>query len=205
MMKQVRHIWNSGMSRKGIVGLFSAVTASLMLSSSVTSLHARPKAAGITFSYTGISLCYEHEIGKDRSYLDLSLKSEFSEYTLGRSEYPGISTSITWNSMLRQWTTSEGNIISIFVGPGVTAGYGKDFPESAKSGTSTGSYDGVFFGIMGRAVVECRFSRNVNLTAGISPIIGSHIVYNNGLMSMKWYRNGLYYALVPEIGIKYRF
>ena len=30
-------------------------------------------------------------------------------------------------------------------------------------------------------------------------------IHNNGLVTMKWYRNGLYYALVPEIGIKYRF
>ena len=58
---------------------------------------------------------------------------------------------------------------------------------------------------MGKIGVECRFIRRVNLTASISPVIGSHLIYNNGLVTMKWYRNGLYYALVPEIGIKYRF
>ena len=86
----------------------------------------------------------------------------------------------------------------------MVAGYGKDYSKSKKT-TPVESSDGVFFGIMGKIGVECRFIRRVNLTASISPVIGSHLIYNNGLVTMKWYRNGLYYALVPEIGIKYRF
>ena len=184
-------------------GFFLTVTL-LMLSSGMSSLYARSKAIGATFSYTGVAVSYEHTTKKDNSYLDLSLKAEFSEFTSGRSSYPGISTSLTWNSILKDWTTSEGNTVSIFAGPGVVAGYGKDYSNSKKT-TSGESSDGVFFGIMGKIGVECRFIRRVNLTASISPVIGSHLIYNNGLVTMKWYRNGLYYALVPEIGIKYRF
>ena len=184
-------------------GFFLTVTF-FMLSSGLSSLYARSKAIGATFSYTGTAVSYEHTTKKDNSYLDLSLKAEFSEFTSGRSSYPGISTSLTWNSILKDWTTSEGNTVSIFAGPGVVAGFGKDYSKSKKT-TPVESSDGVFFGIMGKIGVECRFIRRVNLTASISPVIGSHLIYNNGLVTMKWYRNGLYYALVPEIGIKYRF
>ena len=176
----------------------------LLLSSGFSSLYARSKAIGATFSYTGVAISYEHYTRKDNSYLDLSLKAEFSEFTSGRSSYPGISTSLTWNSPLKEWSTSEGNTVRIFAGPGVTAGYGKDYSNSRKT-MSDKSSDGIFFGIMGKVGVECRFSRKVNLTASVSPVIGSHLIYNNGIVTMKWYRNGLYHTLIPEIGIKYRF
>ena len=74
-------------------------------------------------------------------------------------------------------------------------GYEKDYKAA----------EGVFLGIKGRAGFECAFSRNIIISANIAPIIGSHLIYNNGLMSMKYYKNGLLYTLVPEVSIKYAF
>ena len=204
MMRQVQHTWNSDMHKKGRGVILALVMTFALSSSAVSSLQARSKAIGATFSYTGIAVSYERATDHENSFLDMALKAEFSEFTAGRSSYPGISASLTWNSILKRWVTHEGVGINLYLGPGVVIGYGKDYKgsETAASGLSS---DGMFFGIMGRAGVECIFSRNINLTAGFTPVIGSHIIFNNGMVSMKWYRNGLYYALVPEIGIKYRF
>lgn len=203
MMRPEQHTWNSGMFRKGR-GILSFLTMTLLFSSGFSSLYARSRTIGATLSYTGVAVSYEHATKKDNSCLDLSLKVEFSEFTSSASSYLGASASLTWNSTLKEWTTSEGNTIGFFAGPGVVIGYGKDFPD-CRNTTLNKVSDGVFFGIKGKLGVECRFTRKVNLTASVSPIIGSHLVYDNGLVTMKWYRKGLYYALVPEIGIKYRF
>lgn len=183
------------MHKKGRGVILALVMTFALSSSAVSSLQARSKAIGATFSYTGIAVSHERYAGQENSFVDLTLKAEFNEFTAGRASYPGISASATWNSVLKKWITREESVISIFVGPGIVAGYGNDFKASP----------GFFLGIMGKIGVECAFSRNINLTAALSPVLGSHIIYNNGMVSMKWYRNGLYYALVPEIGIKYRF
>ena len=204
MMRPERLTWNSDMHKTGRVGKILLMMTFLLSSSALLSLQARTKSIGATFSYTGISVSHESYTSHENSFLDLTLKAEFNEFTAGRSSYPGISASVTWNSMLKRWLTQEGVGINLYLGPGVTIGYGKDH-KGAENAASGQSSDGFFFGIMGRAGVECEFSRNINLTVSFTPVLGSHIIYNNGLVSMKWYRNGLYYALVPEIGIKYRF
>ena len=102
---------------------------------------------------------------------------------------------VVWNILIRQWTSSEGNALRFFAGPGVAAGYTTEYK----------SVDGIFFGLKGRMGCECEFKRNMLISMSISPIIGSHVTMPQGDLSMKYYKNGLIYSLVPEIGIKYRF
>lgn len=178
-------------SKWGLKCILSGVVLFLALLSS----YAQPRSLGTSISYTGIAAEYEHRLPKDNSFLNVSLKAQMSEYNADRASYPGISASLTWTSILKQWQSSEGNTISFFAGPGATIGYEKDHKTA----------EGVFLGIKGRAGIECTFSRKIIISANIAPVIGSHIVYDNGLMSMKYYKNGLLYALVPEVSIKYAF
>lgn len=192
-MKQERHTWNSGMFKKARSGICLAALTALLLSS--VSMRAQSKSIGGSFSFTGISFSYEHRLPKDNSFIAVELKAENNEMEFGRSNHPGVSASATWNVVIKEWMSSENNAISLFAGPGAIIGYGADFKTA----------DGAFFGLKGRVGIECSFSRNVIISACMTPILGSHITISNDSMRMTYYKNGLLYALVPEIGVKYRF
>ena len=132
---------------------------------------------------------------QSNSFIDLELKAENGEFYAGRSKYPGILASASWNHYLKQWKSDDGNNVSLFAGPGLAAGYCTDYKGA----------DGIMIGLKGKIGVECNFKRNVTVSTSLAPIIGSHIVLKNGGVEMKYYRTGLQYALIPEIGIKYRF
>ena len=156
---------------------------------------AQPKSLGASFSFTGLGLTYEHDYEEYKAFEEVSLKAETSEFILKRRDFPGMSIGVAWNFIIKEWSSSEGNTLRLFVGPGVTAGYTADYKSDA----------GVFFGLKGRVGGECEFSRNILISLCLLPTIGSHVTMPQGDLSMKYYKNGLIYSLVPEIGLKYRF
>lgn len=195
MTRQVPHIWNSDMYKKVRPYILLIFVTVLMAASTLShGLAAQPRTIGAGISFYGLSVTYEHML-KDNSFLELSLKAESVELSAGRASYPGASASVSWNYILKEWKSEDGNAINFFIGPGVVAGYSSDYKTC----------DGLILGIKGRIGFECLFIRNIVISATISPIIGTHIVYNDVAASMKYYRNGLQYSLIPEIGIKYRF
>ena len=167
----------------------------LTISISVVSSHAQPKSVGLTSSFKGFAISYEHYIPKTNMFWEMSLAADVSEAFLYRTTYPGISLSMTWNQIFSSWELKDGTTMRLFAGPGVAVGYGNDFKTS----------HGYFFGLKGRAGVECQFERRVIISACISPILGMHMIPHSEYLALKYYRNGLFYSLVPEIGIKYRF
>lgn len=156
---------------------------------------AQPQSIGVTSSFCGFAISYEHKLKNQESFLEMNLKAETAELFLFRSEYPGISASVNWNIIFKQWLTSEGNTVSLYAGPGANIGYGKDFKTK----------DGLHFGLQGKVGVKCDYSKKISISVCITPIIGSHMTFDDRYVSMKYFRNGIQYALVPEIGIKYRF
>lgn len=176
-----------------ILRLLFVVVSAFLVSHTVTS--AQPKSFGATFSFTGFALSYEHELSNIESFIEASFKAETSEIFLYKTGVPGVSCSIIWNIPLKTWKSGEGNKLTFFAGSGITVGCGNDYDLPY----------GVFFGLKGRVGVECNFARNVVISASVSPVIGSHIVFYNDHLTMRYYKNGLLYSLIPEIGIKYRF
>ena len=170
-----------------------AVVSAFIVSHTVTS--AQPKSFGATFSFTGFALSYEHRLNDMGSFIETSVKAEMSEIFLYRTGVPGVSGSITWNFHLKEWKSSEGNRLAFIAGPGLAIGYSNDYNLPY----------GAFFGLKGRIGVECNFARNIVISACFSPVIGSHIVFYNDHLTMRHYKNGLIYCLIPDIGIKYRF
>lgn len=171
---------------------------SLMIAIMLTSMipvSAQPKSLGANFSFTGFTLSYEHDVKKGDSFLDLSLKVETTEVFSSEQKYPGVSASLTWNIYIKEWTSRDGNPIRLFAGPGVSIGYGPDFKTE----------NGIFFGLKGRVGVECSFARDITLSVSMMPMIGSHAIIYDDHVTIKYYRNGIQYSLVPEIGIKYNF
>ena len=195
MMKLVLPTWNSDMF-KGWGSIFRmtlCVISAMLISQSVS--WSQPKSAGASFAFTGIAFSYEQFTRQDGSFIEASLKTELSDVFLDKKNYPGISGSVSWNRPLREWDSINGNKMTFFTGPGVLVGYGPDH----------GTTDGLFFGLKARIGVECSFEKKVILSVSLSPVIGSHIVFLNYRVVMRYYRNGLIYSLIPEIGIKYRF
>ena len=169
------------------------MVSALFMSHAISS--AQPKSLGATFSFTGFAVSYEHELSEKDSFIETSIKAETSEIFLYRANLPGVSGSITWNFPINEWESGEGNEITFFAGPGVVLGCGQDYNMPY----------GAFFGLKGRVGLECNFARNVVISAFLSPIIGSHIEFYSDHLTMRYYKNGLMYSLVPEVGIKYRF
>lgn len=174
-----------------ILGL---MTATLLLIMPLSS-YAQPKSLGVTFSFSGFALNYGHALNRCNSFIEASIKAETAEIFLYRASSPGISGSVTWNIPLKEWMSVDGNILTFFAGPGLVAGYGQDYKMPA----------GVFFGLMGRVGIECNFSRHVVISAFLSPVLGSHVEFHRDHLTMRAYRNGILWALSPEVGVKYRF
>lgn len=179
--------------RGSILRLLFVVMSAFLVPHTATS--AQPKSFGATFSFTGFALSYEHQLSDMGSFIETSLKAEMSEVFLYRTGTPGISGSVTWNFPLKEWKSNEGNMMTLIAGPGLAVGYSNDYKLP----------HGAFFGLKGKIGIECNFARNVVISACFSPVIGSHILFYRDHLTMRHYRNGLIYSLVPDIGIKYRF
>lgn len=173
-------------------GILIAVAGTLV---SLLHLHSQPKSLGAAFSFSSLGIIYEHKLKTTDSFIELALKAETAEWFAGRSRFPGNSCSLTWNMVFKEWESSEGNTIRLFAGPGVMIGYAMDLMDS----------EGYIFGLKGRLGGECFFKRNVSISLSMNPVLGSHIVNHPDHYTMKYYKNGLIYSIVPEIGIKYRF
>lgn len=170
------------------------VIACLAVFSAIFQSGAQPKGIGATFSLSGIGLMYEHNVGEG-CFIDADIRTEMGEVFRNVTGIPGISASLSSNFILNEWKSHNGNQICAFAGPGVTVGTASDLHKDR----------GYFFGLKGRAGIECRFDRGVAVSVCLNPVVGSHLVIRNEYLEMTYYRNGLLNALLPEIGIKYIF
>lgn len=172
--------------------IITLVVAAMTLAAPVS---AQPKAVGGTLSYSGFSITYEHTLTDGRSFVEAAVKAETGEMSAGRSQLPGLTLSATWNTVLKEWDTSEDNQLTLFAGPGVTLGYVPDWKSPM----------GTVVGLRGKLGVECSFKRNIIISASINPVVGCHAVYTPRNITLKFYKNGVIYDMIPEIGVKYRF
>lgn len=157
--------------------------------------YAQPKSVGVNWCYSGIALAYEHTVDGRGNFVEICLKAETGEMFNGREGRPGASASFTWNIVLKEWTSRDGERVRFYAGPGLAVGAGRDFKTQ----------NGLMFGLKGKAGFECMFRRGVTVSASVAPVFGQHIVRLDESIGMRYYRNGLIYGLVPEIGIKYSF
>ena len=156
--------------------------------------HAQPKSIGPAFSLSGFGVMYEHRLNKD-CFVDVDLRAELGETFMMRRDIPGISASFSCNFIIKEWISRSGNTVSAFAGPGVSFGMSHDLDREF----------GYSVGLKGRIGVECCFERDIAISVTLNPVIGSHLSLEDGIVNMKYYRNGLINAILPEIGIKYMF
>jgi len=157
-------------------------------------VHAQPESLGATFSFSGISVCYEHEVNDD-TFLDFAVKADTGEMYLSRERFPGISASFTWNMILKTWDSGNGQKIDLTAGTGMAFGWSKDFMKDR----------GFNLGLKGRVGARFRFTRNIGISVCVAPVLGMHMTLLKDSIRMEYYRYGLLNAIMPEIGIRYMF
>jgi len=155
---------------------------------------AQPKSIGTVYSVSGIRLSYEQYIDSE-SFIDLSLKAECGDMFFGRGIWPGLTTSFTWNMYFSRFDSRNGNEIRLYAGPGLNLGWTNDLLRPM----------GMTFGLKGSLGVECEFDRKVTISASLSPVIGTHMVFHEDFIDMRYYRMGLMGLIMPEAGIRYTF
>ena len=171
------------------------ITALILLSAATLGdSYAQPKAISSLWSFNGIGLGYEHTMD-EHSFIQADLRTELTEVFINRKGKAGATASFTWNIVFAERTSPNGYIVRYYAGPGAITGMANDLKTS----------HGLIFGFKGRLGTECTFDRNITLSAAIAPVIGMHTSRKNDVMNMRFYRNGMIYGFLPEIGIKYAF
>ena len=90
---------------------------------------------------------------------------------------------------------SESCTFRFEAGPGMTAGFVRDGDKDR----------GLLGGVSGIAVIDLIFNK-LTISCSATAILGFHLNYHNSEFgTLELYRNGLKYAGIPEIAIKYRF
>lgn len=155
---------------------------------------AQPKSIGATFSFSGIQASYTHNVDSG-SFIDASVKAECGDWFYGKSRFPGVSASVVWNMIFGKTDSVNGNEIRFYAGPGICAGLANDLYRPM----------GLVFGLKGSIGVECEFDRHVIISAALSPVIGTHVMFPKDHVDMRCFRMGLLSAVMPEIGVRYTF
>lgn len=175
------------------------ISVMLLTAATLGTADAQSSSFGTTWSFSGIGISYDR-IDDNGMILHAGLELELSENFLGRRGEPGISGSVAWSRVIGQTESRNGNTVLFHAGPGIMAGYCKDFRVEKGENQA-----GIAFGLMGRIGTTIVYDRNINISICLAPMIGVHLTSSDENTNMKYYRYGLLRALMPEIGIQYRF
>ena len=170
------------------------IATCIIICVSILYADAQPRSFGTTYSFGGIGFGYEHELNQD-CFINAGVRAETASNFMDSKRQIGMSASLSCNFIIKQWQSRNGNTISAFAGPGAIFGKSHDFNKDY----------GYFFGLKGRAGIECRFDRKISISLCFNPILGTHMVIFDEHIEMNPYKLGLADAVLPEIGINYMF
>ena len=170
------------------------ITTCILTCVSILYADAQTRSLGTTYSFGGIGIEYEHDLHQD-CFINAGIRAETASHFMNGKRQIGMSAALSCNFIIKQWQSRNGNTVSAFAGPGATIGSSHDID---------GEY-GYFFGLKGRAGIECRFDRKISISLCFNPILGSHMVIFDEHIEMNPYKFGLINSVLPEIGINYMF
>jgi hypothetical protein len=175
--------------RNAIITLFTG----LLLACSV-SAQSQSRSIGMSYSFSGIGVTYGQSVDNNCFY-DISLTAQLGEVFMNRTDCPGLSAAFTCNYIFHQWASSNGNIISMYAGPGMDVGFARDFRKEW----------GYLIGLKGRLGGMCVFDRNIAVSFSLSPTVGCHMTVADDNVRMEYFRYGLLGFIIPEVGIRFCF
>lgn len=152
----------------------------------------QPKSAGVSFGHSGAGVTYEYFTSSD-TFVQLHLREDSVVAGLRTDNEPCFAASVTWNIICGELTSRNGNKVRLLAGPGLIAGITDDYMSKR----------GPFAGLAGRFGGECAFDRGITLSITVTPMLGMHLSRVDDYISMRMFRKGITYAIMPEIGIKY--
>lgn len=174
---------------------YKTVLLILLLITGVWNVCAQTRAAGASFSFSGLGVSYE-ESPAEGTFYEFGLKAELGEVLTDRTDCPGVSASFTCNYIISRWQSANHNEIILYAGPGIETGWIKDFHRER----------GLFIGLKGRVGLRCMFPRRIIVSVSLAPCFGAHFISREYTgVRMEYYRYGLMNTVMPEIGIKYAF
>ena len=156
--------------------------------------YSQQNSLGTSWSFSGVGLTYERTVTED-AFAHIDIKMEMAETFLGKATHPGLSTAFTWNLVFAAFESRNGTPVRFFAGPGFTAGLSHDMSAPP----------GLFFGLKGRVGMKCIYDRKINISVSLSPVLGIYMTEKNENILTRIYRHGLLQAILPEIGLSYRF
>lgn len=176
---------------KRLTGILCIVAAFVL---SAPDIQAQHHIVGSSWSFSGIGISYEYHKAP-QTFAHVDIRAEMFDTFLGVSAKPGGSASFTWNIVFGSMQSRNDIEVKFYAGPGLAIGYAADYKVPK----------GLFFGLKGRVGMRCSFDRNVDISLALAPIIGMHLFQKDDAWLMRYYRKGFIQAIMPEIGIAYRF
>lgn len=156
--------------------------------------NAQPRSLGGVFSFSGIDASYQHYT-RDSVFLEIGAGIDFEGILDGTAKLPGAKLALTCNFIFFRRDFKSGTM-DLYAGPGFTAGLVRQ---------DGGRLFGPMAGLCGRIGLEYRFKVPVILSVDFMPVLGMHLDYDKKQNLLKFYSNGLNYAYIPRVGIRYRF
>ncbi len=150
--------------------------------------------AGGTFSFkgSGISVLLDGPGNTSRYRIFV----DFTDLLNGSTRQCGYQADYALLYSLTRWDLADGLVVRPYVGPGMQVGYIRDWRKSR----------GVTLGVTAAAGFRLDFRRNVCLDFGLTFEAGFHLeAHSRYDTRLTFYRNGLFRAPVPELGLLYRF
>ncbi len=170
---------------------YKAIASILLAVSSAGSIFAQSHV-GTAFSLDRSGVTFGSAVSGD-AFWDIFIGADYGGSVLGQEGRPGAAATFSYNFILRSWRHSGGSSF-LYAGPGVALGYVHD----------KGQPYGLMGGISGILGYEYEFAVPVSVGIGIRPTFGVHMGSSGGGMLMDIYRNGLVWALSPQVSLRYR-
>lgn len=185
--------------------LHRIVSAVVTLMMTVVSVESREATAAVTgrshrhafggsFSLNGSGIVYRHDLRGDVFY-EVALEVDYSHSVMVSRTLPGVWARYGYNVVFAEKTYSDGTL-RCYAGPGVALGYITDTFNSQR---------GLAGGLTGTVGLEYAFKVPVILSVSITPCLGFHYCRKDGAGHLDFYRGGITYSFLPNIGIKYSF
>lgn len=152
-------------------------------------------AAGTFQSYRGVGLSFQRGVHASKDFSTYTIMADMGAVFAGDSDIPGVKLSYSRNFHLISFTPSDGELMYIYAGSGVSSGWVQDYmmPEFGFEAALTGTFG-----------LRLVFERRLVLTAGISLETGAFVHRENGQLKYSIYKNGLYQCLFPHVIIAWK-
>lgn len=167
------------------------------------SLNAQPASLGVFNSLKGIGATVEIPRGENE-FMSFVAFTEIYGIPTGRCDKPGVKARFSHNFIFKTFE-QEATIFMLYAGPGVTAGYMRDFEVGRRiDKTLTLTHNpGLMAALCGS--IGCRFSfeSRIALDLSFTADLGIHARKDEALhnIDVRMYRNGLMQAFYPELSI----